>query len=89
MAVPNPVSGPLWTLAVKLDQPADSLQMRLYTKGEVRVMAFEIPGAYGIGWNSAVLPVEGLSHGLYYLRVKASAAGRSNEGRLVRVVYIP
>lgn len=70
-AFPNPSPS---SIRLRLDGPADTLIVDIYTVSMQRVERLELPGAYAGGWVSAPLPLElreKFAAGTYYFRADA------------------
>jgi hypothetical protein len=83
---PNPSA-----VAVHLAGDADRVELRIYSKAEVRVLSAE-GGASSAGWAKVQLPVgwqHGLPNGVYYVRVVAyrgvAVSGPVKPGKLVLI----
>jgi hypothetical protein len=64
------------TLAVYLERDADALELRLYDKAMVCVLASHNPGSWRTGWNRVDISLpQALNPGLYFSVVVASSGG--------------
>jgi hypothetical protein len=73
--MPNPVSGPQASFRFKLNAPADTLRLRVYSRAFVCVGRQDLRGSFAPGWNSALLDLSGLGAGSYFVRAEAEAQG--------------
>jgi hypothetical protein len=90
LPVPNPNPG---ALGIELEGPADSVRVRVYTQALIRVRdRVVVPMApLLVGWNLVPLPAEvldGLAHGLYFLKVEALRGGASSAPKLQTVELV-
>jgi hypothetical protein len=86
--VPNPNPK---ALAIDLAGPADSIEIRLYSRAMVLMRQEKLSGSWQAGWNDVPLPsswLNGLANGHYYFYVRASDAGREGKPKIGSLVLL-
>lgn len=76
--MPNPQKGGRLELRVELENGADSIGIKVYTKAMILVQSQRFAGNWNSGWNKVVIDVNPaeMNSGLYYL----VATGHLNSG---------
>jgi endoglucanase len=86
---PHPVVGPLLQLRFLLDNPADRVKLKVYSRAMVVSVVLEANGSYSPGWNSATFAAPELAAGTWFATVTAYQGGVASEKaaplRLVKI----
>jgi hypothetical protein len=77
---PNPQPGPDLTFSVQLSQPADSLDLKVYTQA-FRLVGETSWSGLPYGWNSLDAKMGDLAGGVYYAIFRASRSGATIQAK--------
>jgi hypothetical protein len=76
--VPNPASGGSCAFYVRLQGPAQALELSVYTPAMNLVATRRMSGAWAPGWNRWPLDLSGLPAGLYFTVLRAHRDGATS-----------